>query len=401
MGGRVPEGFFIRVGLFYASIFLMVGVFMPYFPVWLDSRGMTSGQIGFILAAPLYIRIFLTPAIAFAADRSGDRRKVLVLLGAGTLFSCVMFGLTSDFWTILAVMIIYSVFWTTVMPLTEVVAMEGVRAAGLDYGRMRLWGSWSFIVANFGGGFAVQYWGAPASLWMMLLAASFVLAGACNLPRPTGKGLLRSATRVPVIRLRDAILLARTPLFLLFLLATAAVQSTHAVLYAFGVLHWRSLGISTGLIGALVAFSVLAEIVLFSRSARVVAAIGPAGLIAAGAGAAVIRWSITAFDPPVAVLFAVQLLHGLTFGAAHLGAVHFISQAVPQAAAATAQGLYASITAGLVMGSAFALAGWLYGIYGGLAYLAMSVTGAVGLAAALLLMRTWDGRPIMRLRGAS
>ena len=53
------------------------------------------------------------------------------------------------------------------MPLTETVAMSGVKAAGLDYGRMRLWGSLSFIAASLCGGWV---WGArgrarPSGWW--------------------------------------------------------------------------------------------------------------------------------------------------------------------------------------------------------------------------------------------
>lgn len=397
----MPEGFFVRVAVFYAAIFLLVGVFLPYFGIWLDYRGLSAAQIGIVFAAPLFVRILATPLIGFFADRSGNRRLFLVCLAAGTMVSCSLFTVAGEFWTILVVMVLYSVFWTTVMPLTEAVAMEGVRTAGLDYGRMRLWGSWSFILATFGGGYAVQFWGPPAALWMLMTASTLVFAGALNLPRPTGKGLLRSAINVPSIRFRDAVALARTPLFLLFLLATAAVHSTHAVLYAFGPLHWRSLGISTGIIGMLVAVSVMAEIVLFARSGRAVARVGPAGLIALGAAAAVLRWSVMAFDPSLAVLFAVQLLHGLTFGAAHLGAVHFISKAVPGEVAATAQALYASVTAGLAMGSAFTLAGQLYGAWGGFSYMAMAVIAAVGLAAAALLMRLWKGGRIMWVESRS
>ena len=38
------------------------------------------------------------------------------------------------------------------MPLTETIAVAGVKADGLDYGRMRLWGSLAFIGVGFLGG---------------------------------------------------------------------------------------------------------------------------------------------------------------------------------------------------------------------------------------------------------
>ena len=91
------------------------------------------------------------------------------------------------------------------------------------------------------------------------------------------------------------------------------------------------------------------------------------------------------FDPPLALLVPLQILHGLTFGATHLGAIHFMARAVPEGQAGTAQALYASVTGGLAMGGAILLAGPLYAEFGGRAYWAMAVLAAVGLFASLAL----------------
>ncbi len=116
-------------------------------------------------------------------------------------------------------------------------------------------------------------------------------------------------------------------------------------------------------------------------------ALGPILLIAAGALAGVLRWTVMAFDPPLAALVGLQALHGLTFGASHLGAVHYIAATVPQHLAGTAQALYASVTSGIAMGAATLLAGELYASVAGGAYLAMSAMSLLGLAAVLLLLR--------------
>ena len=42
----------------------------------------------------------------------------------------------------------------------------------------------------------------------------------------------------------------------------------------------------------------------------------------------------------------LQILHGLTFGAAHLGAVHYISETIPENFSATAQGIYSAYRTG-------------------------------------------------------
>ena len=284
------------------------------------------------------------------------------------------------------------------MPVTEAIAMDGVRRSGHDYGRMRLWGSLTFIAASFAGGVALQSWGAPAALWLMIAAAGSIVVAAYLLPRPVGKGRLREATEMPRIRVKDAVSLVRAPLFLLFLAATGLAQASHAVYYAFGTIHWQSLNISPGVIGLLWAVGVIAEILLFMFSGRVVAALGTVNLIILAALAGIIRWSITAFSPPLWVLFPVQVLHALTFGAAHLGAVHFISQAIPEKTSATAQGLYAACSAGIAMGAAILASGALYEALGGYAYLAMAALSLVSLAGSVVLARLWQGGKLTAAR---
>ena len=40
----------IRIALFYAAIFLVVGVAVPFWPVWLKSRGLGAAEIGLIMS---------------------------------------------------------------------------------------------------------------------------------------------------------------------------------------------------------------------------------------------------------------------------------------------------------------------------------------------------------------
>ena len=67
------------------------------------------------------------------------------------------------------------------------------------------------------------------------------------------------------------------------------------------------------------ALGVLAEIVLFALSARLPAAFTPSVLILIGGAGALVRWIAMALDPPGALLPLLQCLHGLSFGATHLG----------------------------------------------------------------------------------
>lgn len=382
-------GFPARMGLFYAAIFTVYGTQMPYLPLWLDWRGLTAAEIATVSALPLFVRLIATPVVAFAADRSGNHRGAVILLAWGALAAALLLGQAQGFARILIATLLMGIAVATAMPLTETVAMAGVRAHGYDYGRMRLWGSLTFILASIGGGPIVDAFGPSAGLWLITAGIAATALAAHLLPRPSADGAAGTSRRP--LRLADVGQLAASRAFLLFLVASTAVQAAHATFYTFGTLHWRALGISTWWIGALWGVGVLAEVAIFAWSAPIVRRLGAVPLLLAGAVAAIVRWIAMAFDPPLALLMPLQVLHGLTFGAAHLGAIHFMARAVPERQAGTAQALNATVSAGVGMAGAMLISGALYGTHGGRTYLAMAVIAGLGLAAGLLLQRSWDG----------
>ena len=120
----------------------------------------------------------------------------------------------------------------------------------------------------------------------------------------------------------------------------------------------------------------------------------------AGAATSALRWAVMAFDPPLALLLPLQLLHGATYGATHAGAIHFIHQAVPRSVSGSAQALYATVGAGLAMGIATLIAGRIYAVLGsGPSYAAMAVISLLSLTAAWRLRQLWDGA-VLPLEGS-
>ena len=80
---------------------------------------------------------------------------------------------------------------------------------------------------------------------------------------------------------------------------------------------------------------------------------------------------------------ALQLLHAFTFGASHLGAMHFLARSGAASAAASAQSLYAAVSSGLGSGLVMLVAGALYAAYGGGAISFMAALSAAGLLGAV------------------
>ena len=395
----IEDGFQFKLSLFYATLFLSIGCYLPYFPLWLHGAGLEPSNIGIVLAAPAMMRILFTPVISVWADYLGNYRLMLMLLALGSLGALFSLNFVDGFWAILFIATINGVFWTSIVPLTETMAMVALDGGKLNYGRARSWGSVSFIVGSLGAGARVDYAGNTIVLPLLVISGTGIAAAAYLLPRPVGRGRLRRAVTAVEGKFEKAGVLAllKHPVFWIFLVAAGLGQACHAFYYGFSTVHWRSIGYSGWLIGMLWALGVVAEILLFLLLGNWLRRFNAGWLILAGSLAATLRWVVTAFDPPLAMLVPVQVLHALSFGVAHLGAVYFIAAAVPKQYGATAQGLYATMSAGIFMGGAVLASGPLYDAIGAYGYLVMAGIAFVSVLLALLLLARWDGG---RLSGA-
>jgi len=371
-------GFAARLSALYAALFVLSGVQLPFFPVWLKAKGLDAATIGLVLAVPMVVRVAAIPFATRAADRRDALRATIVLACAFSVAGFALLGFADSVPAIFAAYALASLTYTPIMPLTDAYALKGLAARGRAYGPVRLWGSASFILGTFAAGFAADAF-APRHLIWLIVGAAVLMAVAALTLAPLAGGAAPAEQAPPRRLLGD-----RT--FMAVVAAASLIQASHAVYYGFSALAWRAQGLDGAAIAALWALGVIAEIVLFAVQARLPPFFTPLRLLTIGALGGALRWTAMAFDPPAAALPALQILHAATFGASHLGALIFIARHAPPGQAATAQGYYA-IAGGLAMAGATALSGWLYAGFGLRAYGAMALMAVAGGTCAVVTSR--------------
>ena len=371
------DRFALKLGLFYAAYFLFGGIQLPFFPVWLEAKGLDAATIGLVITAPTIARIVVVPVITRAADRHRAIKATLVIISAAGTVAMTVVGLVEGAVAIMLAFAVAAVAFSPALSLSDAYALNGLGARGRAYGPVRLWGSVAFIAANIGAGTLLGFIAPAHLIWLLVATLVIATLAAINLESLETSIAPAGAEASP----RQ---LWSNPAFLAVAAAASLTQGSHALYYGFSTLEWRAAGVSGTTIGLLWGIGVFAEIVLFAFSARLT--IGPTVLLMIGAVGAVLRWGAMAFDPPTAILLPLQLLHAASFGAAHLGAMGFLARAVPRELAATAQGLVATMS-GIVMASATGLSGLIYAASGSQAYLLMAAMGVAGLGFALIAHR--------------
>lgn len=377
MAAALPrlDRFGARLALFYAGFMFVLGMQVPFLPLWLQSRGLASQEIAFVLAAPIVVRMFVTPIVSRLVDRHSDTRRALVFASFASVAGFAVIGIAEGFFQILLAFSVTAILFTPIGALADAYALTGLQSRYSAYGSVRLWGSVAFLIANLFAGALLSVIAVHAFIWAIVLAlAAMSLFAGLLAPLPVQLGEPTAATPV-------SLNFWRLPQFLLIAAAASLIQASHSIYYTFSAVAWTAGGLGSAAVGTLWAIGIGAEIVFFAVSGRL--ARYPIALIGVGAAGALLRWTVMGLNPPVLVLPLVQCLHALSFGATHLGSIQYAGRAAQSRQSATAQADFGAV---LAFGGAAttAFSGVLYSAIGGSAYLVMA--GMAGIGAILLVV---------------
>lgn len=341
-----------RLSLLYFCMFSFIGIHMPFWPVWLKSKGVSALGIALLTALSFALKIVFTPVISNIVDVSGKKREAIILLAFGLFASCLTFFFTDNFLSIFLLTTAAFACWSPIMSLAESLATVNAKTHKLDYGKIRLWGSISFMIVAVFSGKLLDKFGEPVLLWSICAAAGLLFISSCFLPKTQFTSLRSKKAGIG--------LFFKHKWFIYFLLATMFIQGSHAAYYTFGTIQWRDGGMTDQMIGILWGSSIAVEIAIFAFGLPLLNKLGPIKIIMLGGFSAALRWLLIGSTDNIALLLAAQCLHALSFGASHFAAMRIISEHVDDSLSATGQGAYSAFIMGIGMGLFVLLSGPLY-----------------------------------------
>ena len=339
----------------------------PFWAMWLENKGLSPSEIGIIIAVPHFMKIFMAPLISQAADRRDEYwRPLIICTSLSVLFSAFYF-VVADFWPLFFITVAVNISMPAIMPLLETITVSQTTKHHLNYGWIRSFGSASFIVASVFMGWFLKSNSVDYVVWVSFGCLCLIFISALFLPRGNKKISSKSSNTSPIIDL------LKQPNFIWFLCAVGLLQMSHGVYYSMGSIHWKNSGINEDIIGLLWAIGVIAEIAVFIFMGKIIDRTSTRLIFAIIGVLGALRWAVMGFSVSLPILFAVQLIHGLTFGASHFAAINYLSKNIDTKFSGSAQSLYTAFPLGLGMALSTYFGSLLFENFGGNAYYAMSL----------------------------
>ncbi|MDB2679522.1 MFS transporter [Methylophilaceae bacterium] len=334
--------FYSRLSSFYFSYYFFVGLFVPYWGIYLTSLSFSALQIGALLSLFQISRIFAPNFLGWIADRSGEYIKWIKI---SSFFGFILFiGIfwANSFLSIFLIMMAMSIFTSSTLPLAESLTLAHLKANKADskYSHIRLWGSIGFIVAAILLGILIDSIGEKSLIYALLLTQLVIFLLAFILPTKKVIFLPKKKRSIwPILKKREVIVL---------LLSCALMVSSHGLLYNFYSIFLEQQGYSGTTIGLLWAVGVIFEIIIFLLMPRILNKFTLKAVLLISLGFAVIRFFlIGAYVDSMILLFIAQVMHAATFGSFHVASIQLIAHFFYNEHQARGQSLYNSITYGV------------------------------------------------------
>ena len=303
----------------YFLQFAVNGVFLPFWILYLTGvKNLTVLEASTIFSMLYLARflggIFLNP---YLLKRYNISLSLKISVIAGILLA-LSYGITNNKIILTLITFMFGLVYYTVAPFIESLASLFLKEEGIDYGKARTWGSVSFTLVGIAAGGIIGYVGSVA-LYYILIILLVLYVVFMFLPQPklvrtltVNKGDNNNAGKLYswVLKDKNAILL---------ILVVFLYQLSHTAYNNYNALYLESMNINAKwLSGLILNISVIAEILFFIFSKKIIGKIKPTQLLVFCGIGAIIRWLMLAIFHNIYVFVVMQTFHAITFAVGHI-----------------------------------------------------------------------------------
>ncbi len=336
----------------YFLYFGLLGIYLPYFNLYCLHIDFSGIQIGVLSAIRSVAVIFFPLLWGLIADRFQIRRQIFILCSFISPIMWSFYLLTQNFLWMVVITVFYAVFYAPLISFLEAFTMELLGVEKKGYGRVRAWGSISFIMMVILAGSIIDRY--PVGIILSLILAGSAGQAIIALGIPTGR--ITSSSHFSHNRLKRFLNLKVSG----FLLSAFFMLTSHGAYYGFFSIHLEQLGYGKTFIGLCWALGVVAEILVMVRSSQLFRAFSLENVLIFSFITAVLRWlTLYFFADPIVILIS-QVAHAITYGTFHMASILYIDQMSPEGSKTFGQAVNNAVTYGFGLMTGFLINGYAY-----------------------------------------
>lgn len=376
--------------LINAFVYIASSLYGPFQSAYFSSHGMNSVQIGILMTISPIASILIQPLWAMLSDRTGKRKTILSLVVLGSGLSIFSFYLGNSFLTYLTAAIIFSIFITSIIPLSDAIIIREANRINFDFAIIRMGGTLGFSVMVILAGRLLIY--RPDSLFFMgslgYMCLLMVVLRLKKEPVQEKELVVKTREKVSHQRVRGIRSIFQSRM-IYFVLAFALISQIGLSFYwSFLGVYILDLGYGQSTLGWINCISALSEVPTLVCINRLIRRFGSMKILLASCFVLSIRIFMTT-SGSLPVIFASQLLQGISYMTVYFSCAVYINDHVHPGKQSQGQSFLAIVQTGIGSIIGNIAGGYLVkqlGINAAYAFMATAIAGVALLIGSIKLL---------------
>jgi PPP family 3-phenylpropionic acid transporter len=340
----------IIIGSQYFLYFGVMGISLPYFNLYCYHINLSGFEIGILSAVRSFTMILFPIIWGIVADRFSARRQIYILFNFLSTGIWAFYLYTDNFHVMLFITFCYGVFFTPLISFLEAFTMDILAGEKKSYGKLRVWGTISFIIVTTILGVIIDHF--PIKIIILLILAGSLIQALISTKIPT----------TPEKRNLSGFIFKKNVnrRIILFLFCGFLMLMSHGAYYGFFSIHLERLGYGNTFIGITWALASISEMLVMINSDKIFKSFSLEKVLGFSFLAAALRWLILYYaESPGLILFS-QIFHAITYGTFHMASILYIDLLTDDFNKTFGQAVNNAVSYGLGMMVGFFLSGSLY-----------------------------------------
>ncbi len=335
----------------YFIYFGTLGIFLPYFNLYCYHIGLSGFQIGALSAVRSVTLVFFPLIWGKVADRYQARKRIYILCNFICTGIWIFYFHTTSFWPMLVITICYGMFYAPIISFLEAFTLDILGKEKKNYGKIRAWGSISFILIVIIQGYLIDIYSINIILGLILTGSILLSLVSVKIPDTRIKKEKNAGTDKKILTNKRVII---------FLFCSFLMLVSHSAYYGFFSIHIENMGYNNSFIGIAWALAAFAEIFVMIKSDFIFKRFSMENVLTFSFFMASIRWFLLFFIQSPAAILLSQLLHAVTYGAFHMASILYMDSLTPEGSKTMGQAINNALTYGLGLMTGFFINGYLY-----------------------------------------
>ncbi|QNO13981.1 MFS transporter [Alkalicella caledoniensis] len=309
----------VKLSFIYILLYAAIASFLPFLTPYLQQRGLSYTQIGVAFAVNSIVAVISQPLWGFLTDKYFNKRLTLIILilaSSVLIYSFIFAG--SFFFIILSITLIIG-FQSATMPISDAYTYDIINQhRQIQYGRIRLMGSFGFAVGALVVGYIIEVFGMNISY--------FIYSGLMLL----GAYLVYTIDFQPIAserkaNLTDFVNLVRDKKFSIFMVSIVIMNVALGVSNTYIYVLVEETGGDVSKLGVLLFAVAMSELPTFYYGNKILKKFGELKIYVVGVSLFALRMFLNSLLDTYQLVILVQFMQSVTFAFYLIAALQYIN----------------------------------------------------------------------------